>query len=205
MYTAQDVQKLRQVTGAGIMAAKKALEEAKGDLTAAVDILRKQGGKIAASKMGRATGQGLVESYIHAGGKIGALVELACETDFVARTEQFKNLAHDLAMQVAAANPLYLSPAEVPVEIVEHEKQIYLEQLASAGKTGPMVDKIIEGKLQKHYAEVCLMRQPFFKDDQKTVADVLTEAMATIGENIKIKHFARFELSGKPSVCSVKD
>ncbi len=205
MYTAQDVQKLRQATGAGMMAAKKALEEAQGDLAAAVDILRKQGGKIAASKMGRATSQGLVESYIHAGGRIGALVEVACETDFVARTEQFKILAHDLAMQVAAANPLYLSPAEVPAEAVEHEQQIYLEQLASAGKTGPMTAKIIEGKLQKYYAEVCLMQQPFFKDDQKTVAEVLTEAIATIGENIKIKRFARFELSGSPSVCNPHD
>lgn len=202
MFTAQEVQKLRQATGAGMMDAKKALSEAKGDFNSAIDILRKKGSKIAASKSGRAVSQGLVEAYIHAGAKIGALVEVACETDFVARTEQFKALAHDLAMQVAASNPLYLSPNEVAASVIEHEKKIYAEQLAAQGKTGPMAEKIIAGKLQKYYAETCLMQQPFFKDDKKTVADVLAEAIATLGENIKIKRFARFELSGNPSVCS---
>ena len=205
MFTAQDVQKLRRATGAGMMDAKKALAEAQGDFTAAVDILRKKGSKIAAGKMGRSTSQGLVEAYIHAGGKIGSLVELACETDFVARTEQFKTLAHDLAMQVAAANPQYLSPADVPADVLAHEKEIFVEQLKNDGKTGAMVDKIIEGKLQKYYEEVCLLSQPFFKDDKKPVGEVLTESIATIGENIKIKRFARFELSGNPAVCSVKE
>ncbi|KKS82042.1 MAG: Elongation factor Ts [Parcubacteria group bacterium GW2011_GWD2_43_10] len=128
------------------------------------------------------------------GGKLGVLVELACETDFVARTDKFKELAHDLAMHVAASNPLYLEPSEIPMEVIAHEKQIYTEQLAAEGKKGEMVEKIVEGKLVKYYQEVCLLQQQFFKDDKQTVTDVITAAIVAIGENIKVRRFARFAL-----------
>lgn len=200
--TPQDIQKLRTTTGAGMMDAKKALHEAAGDFDKAVAILRQRGAKVAQAKGERTTSQGLVEGYIHLGGNLGAMVEVACETDFVARTDKFKALAHDLAMQVAAANPQYISPEDVPAEVVEREREVYLGQLKEQGKTGPMVDKIIEGKLEKFYQEVCLMKQPFFKDDKRTVGEVITEAIATIGENIKVKRFARFSLSGSAVVCS---
>lgn len=194
MSNINEIQKLREQTGAGMMAAKQALEEAKGNFDEAVDVLRKRGVKVAASKVDRATGQGLVEAYVHNGGKLGVLVEVACETDFVALTDKFKDLAHDLAMQIAASNPTYLDVADVPAEVIEHEKKIYMEQLAAEGKTGVMVEKIIEGKLSKFYQEVCLLQQPFFKDDKLSVAEVITAAIATIGENIKVKRFARFAL-----------
>ena len=194
MSTINDIQKLREHTGAGMMATKKALAEADGDFAKAVDLLRQRGVKVAAAKGERATGQGLIEAYVHLGGKLGVLVEVACETDFVARTDKFKELAHDLAMQVAATNPLYLEPKDVPQEVIEREQRIYLEQLAAEGKQPPMADKIIAGKLAKFYQEVCLMKQPFFKDDQQTVAEVVTAAIAALGENIKIKRFARFAL-----------
>ncbi|MBU1039366.1 elongation factor Ts [Patescibacteria group bacterium] len=205
MITAQDVQKLRQLTGAGMMDAKKALTEASGDLEKATDILRKKGGKIAMSRGARATGQGLVESYIHAGGQVGSMVEVLCETDFVARTDQFKELVHDLAMQVTASSPLFLSTEDVPAEVVEREKRVYQEQLATEGKTGDMLVKIIEGKIQKYYQEICLLEQPFFKDDKLKVKDVVTEAIARTGENIKIKRFCRFELAGPGVTCTVKE
>ena len=194
MSTINDIQKLRERTGAGMMAAKKALAEANGDFAKAVDLLRQRGVKVAAAKGERATGQGLIEAYVHLGGKLGVLVEVACETDFVARTDKFKELAHDLAMQVAATNPLYLEPKDVPQEVIEREQRIYSEQLAAEGKQPPVADKIIAGKLAKFYQEVCLMKQPFFKDDQQTVAEVVTAAIAALGENIKIKRFARFAL-----------
>ena len=194
MSTINDIQKLRERTGAGMMAAKKALEEAGHDFAKAVDLLRQRGVKVAAAKGERTTGQGLIEAYVHLGGKLGVLVEVACETDFVARTDKFKELAHDLAMQVAATNPLYLEPKDVPQEVIEREQRIYSEQLAAEGKQPPVADKIIAGKLAKFYQEVCLMKQPFFKDDQQTVAEVVTAAIAALGENIKIKRFARFAL-----------
>lgn len=200
--TTQDIQKLRTATGAGMMDAKKALEETGGDFEKAIDALRKKGAKIAAGKGERATHQGLVEAYIHMNGGLGALVEIACETDFVARTEKFKTLAHDIAMQVAAAAPQYISPEDVPAEVKEREMNVYREQLKEQGKTGPMVEKIVEGKLEKFYQETCLVKQLFFKDDKRTVGEVLTEAVATIGENIKVKRFARFALTGGASVCS---
>jgi|SRR3989338_1160396 len=196
MSTINDIQKLRERTGAGMMAAKKALAEANGDFAKAVDLLRQRGVKVAAAKGERATGQGLIEAYVHLGGKLGVLVEVACETDFVARTDKFKELAHDLAMQVAATNPLYLEPKDVPQEVIEREQRIYSEQLAAEGKQPPVADKIIAGKLAKFYQEVCLMKQPFFKDDQQTVAEVVTAAIAVLGENIKVKRFTRFALGG---------
>ena len=196
MSTINDIQKLRERTGAGMMAAKKALEEAGHDFAKAVDLLRQRGVKVAAAKGERATGQGLIEAYVHLGGKLGVLVEVACETDFVARTDKFKELAHDLAMQVAATNPLYLEPKDVPQEVIEREQRIYSEQLAAEGKQPPVADKISAGKLAKFYQEVCLMKQPFFKDDQQTVAEVVTAAIAVLGENIKVKRFTRFALGG---------
>ncbi len=191
---AAEVQRLREFTGAGMMEAKKALDEAQGDFDRAVDVLRKRGAKVAAAKGDRVTGQGLVESYVHAGGRLGVLVEVACETDFVPRTDKFKELAHDLALQVAAANPLYLTTADVPVEVVEREKRVYQEQLAAEKKTGPMVGKIIEGKLARFYQEVCLMQQPFFRDDSQTVQQVVEAAIAATGENIRVKRFVRLAL-----------
>lgn len=185
-----------------MMDAKRALEESGGDYDKAVDALRKKGAKVAAARGERTTSQGLVESYIHGAGNLGALVEVACETDFVARTDKFKELAHDLAMQVAASNPQYVSPDDIPAEAVAREREVYAGQLKEQGKTGPMVDKIIEGKLEKFYEETCLLRQPFFKDDSKKVQDVLNETIAATGENIKVKRFARFTLAGSPSVCA---
>jgi elongation factor Ts len=202
VISSQEVQKLRAATGAGMMDAKRALEEAGGDFDKAIEVLRKKSSKMAAGKVDRVTSQGLVETYVHGGGALGVLIEVACETDFVARTDKFKDLAHDLAMQVAASNPQYIDVADISAEIVEREKRIYAEQLKEQGKTGPMVDKIIEGKLDKFYQEVCLLKQPFFKDDKRTVGEVITEAIAVIGENIKVKRFARFALSGGPTVCS---
>lgn len=197
----QDIQKLREATGAGMMDAKRALVATNGDFDKAVEELRKRGAKVAAAKVGRATGQGLVEAYIHGGGRLGVLVEVACETDFVARTDKFKDFVHDLAMQVAASNPLYLSPENVPAEVVEREKRVYQEQLKEEGKTGPMVDKIIDGKLTKFYQEVCFLNQPYFKNDKQTIGEFVTQMVATVGENIKIKRFVRFALGGSASSC----
>ena len=201
----QEVQKLRATTGAGMMDAKRALEEAGGDFDKAIEVLRKKSSKMAANKIDRVTSQGLVETYVHGGGILGALIEVACETDFVARTDKFKDLAHDLAMQVAASNPQYINVADVPAEVVEREKRIYAEQLQEQGKSGSMTGKIIDGKLDKFYQEVCLLKQPFFKDDKRTVGEVINEAIATTGENIKVKRFARFALSGGPTACHVDD
>jgi elongation factor Ts len=198
--TTQDIQKLREASGAGMMDAKKALVEAEGDFEKAIDLLRKRGAKVAASKGSRTTNQGLVEAYIHGEGGLGVLVELACETDFVARTDTFKALAHDLAMQVAASSPQYVESSQVPAEVVAREKAVYVEQLKEQGKEGAMVEKIVEGKLEKFYQEVCLMKQPFFKDDSKTVGEVVVEAIATLGENIKVRRFARFSLTGGSAV-----
>ncbi len=198
--TTQDVQQLRAASGAGMMDAKKALTEAGGDFEKAIDLLRKRGAKVAASKGDRTTSQGLVEAYIHGEGTLGVLVEVACETDFVARTDTFKALAHDLALHVAASNPQYVSPDQVPAEVVAREKAVYVDQLKQQGKEGPMVEKIIEGKLEKFYQEVCLMKQPFFRDDTKTVGEVMVAAIATLGENIKVKRFARFSLTGGSAV-----
>ena len=196
------LKKLRELTGAGVNDIKKALDEAKGDEVKAVEILRKNGQKIAAKKADRETKEGLIGSYIHSNGKVGVLVAVSCETDFVARTEQFQNFVHDLALQVAATNPLYLTPAEIPAQILEKEKEIYREQLKNEGpsagsgqaKSAELIDKIIEGKLQKYYAEVCLLNQVFVKDDKMTIEKMLTQTIAKIGENVQIKKFIRFSL-----------
>ncbi|MFH1890168.1 MAG: translation elongation factor Ts [Candidatus Kuenenbacteria bacterium] len=191
----QTIQKLRQQTGAGMMDAKKALEEADGDKSKALDILRKKGQKIAAKKQAeRSAKDGLVESYIHTGGKVGSMIVLACETDFVAKNEEFKNLAHEIAMQVAAMQPEYISPQDVPADVVAKEKEIYKEQLSKEGKSVAMLDKIVAGKLEKFYEQNCLLNQKYIKDDKKTINDLIVEATAKLGEKIEVKKMIVFTL-----------
>jgi elongation factor Ts len=189
-----DVKKLRSVTGAGMMDAKQALAEAQGDIDKAIEILRKRGQKVAAKKADRQAVEGLVGVYLHANGKLAALVEVNCETDFVARTEEFKNFANDLAMQVAAMNPQYLSPEDVPEEVKEKEKEIYAEEMKDSGKPAEVMEKIIAGKLEKFYSENCLLRQTFIKDDSISIEKYLTDTIGKIGENIKIKRFVRYSI-----------
>ncbi len=186
-----DIQALRQQTGVGMMEAKKALEAANGDAQAAIDALRKAGKKLAAEKSSRTTKEGVVGSYVHSNGKIGAMVAVACETDFVARTEDFQALAKDLALHVAAANPLYLDPESIPADIVAKEEDIYREQLKTEGKPEAMWDKILPGKMAKFYSDTCLTHQLFVKDDSKTIAQLIEESVSKLGENIKITAFSR--------------
>ena len=189
---------LRQSTGAGIVEIHKALEESGGDEAQALDILRKRGQAKAMKKQDRETRDGLVHAYVHSNGRVGALVEIACETDFVARNDDFKIFTHDVAMQVAAANPLYLTADDVSEEVKEKEMQIYREEMASSGKlkgkNEDMIVKILEGKLQKYYQDACLLDQPLIKDDTRTVRDALTEISAKVGEKVEIKRFVRFGL-----------
>jgi len=192
--TTQMIKELREKTGAGIVDCKKALQEANGDMEKAVEILRKKGAAKAAKKADRATAERIVISYIHAGGKVGALVELNCETDFVARTEDFKTLAREIAMQVAAMSPEYVSREEVPAEVIEKEKEILRQQALSEGKPEHIVEKIVEGRLNKFYSEKCLLDQPWIKDDSKTIADLVRECITKLGENIRVKRFCRFEV-----------
>lgn len=192
--TAAVVKKLRDKTGAGMMDCKKALGESGGDLEKAVDYLRQKGLAAAAKKAGRAAADGAVAAYVHPGGKIGVLVEINCETDFVARTMEFQALLKDMAMQVAAANPRYVRREEVPAEEFEREKSIYRQQALETGKPEKVVDKIVEGKLERFYSEVCLLEQSFIKDPDKKVADIMNEAVARLGENIQVRRFARYHL-----------
>lgn len=192
--TAKLVQELREKSGAGMMDCKKALTEAGGDLAKAEDVLRKKGLSAAAKRAGRIASEGAVASYIHMGGKIGVLLEVNCETDFVARTEGFQSLVKDIAMQIAAASPLYVKREEVPPELVAKELEIAKHQAREAKKPEPIVEKIAQGKVDKYYKEVCLMDQPFVKDDKKSMQEVVTEAVARIGENIQVRRFARFVL-----------
>lgn len=192
--TTSMVKELREATGAGVLDCKKALEASGGDLEKAKAYLREKGLAAAAKKAGRVAKEGLIEAYVHTGGRVGALIELDCETDFVARTEEFKALAHDLAMQVVAAKPLYLAPEDIPPDVLEEEKNVYRAQARDAGKPEHIIERIVEGKLQKHFQEVCLMRQPFIKDDDLTVQDIVTRTIAKLGENIVMRRFARFEL-----------
>ncbi len=190
--TARMVQELREKTGAGMMDCKKALAEAGGDAARAEEILRKKGLSAAARKAGRVASEGLVASYVHLGGKIGVLVEVNCETDFVARNEAFQQLARDLAMHVAAMAPQYVRREEVPAEVAERELEIGRAQAREQKKPDAIVEKIAQGKLDKFYKEVCLLEQPFVRDDKKTVEEVVAEAVARIGENIRVRRFARF-------------
>ncbi len=192
--TAQMVKELRERTGAGMMECKKALQEANGDIEKAIEILKKKGIAKAEKKASRATKEGLIGSYIHMGGKIGVLVEVNCETDFVARTDEFQALVKDIAMQIAAMNPKYISPEDVPEEVIEKEKAIYREQALESGKPEHVVDRIVEGKMKKFFEEVCLLEQRFIKDDSKKVRDIITEAIAKLGENIKVSRFVRFQI-----------
>ena len=192
--TASQVQELRQRTGVGMMECKKALEETSGDLEAAIDLLRTRGQAKAARKAGRETSEGLVESYIHLGGKIGVLIEVDCETDFVAKTTDFRELARSLAMQVAAAAPLAVDGEALDAEVVEREMGIYRQQAEDSGKPAEIVEKIASGKLEKWYQEVCLLDQAYIKDPDRKVSDVVNEAVQRLGENIVVRRFTRFEV-----------
>lgn len=188
------IQKLRLQTSMGMMDCKKALEEAEGDIDKAVDILRKKGAKIAAKRGDNATSAGLVHAYIHPGATLGVLVELNCETDFVARNDMIIQFATDLGMHIAALNPLYVSSDSVDAAFLEKEKSIIRDQLIAEGKKGDFIEKIIEGKVKKIFSEVCLLEQTFVKSDSLTVDEVLKDLIGKLGENIKIRRFARFQV-----------
>lgn len=188
------IQDLRNATGLGMMDCKKALEEANGDIEQAIELLRKRGAAIAAKRSDKDTAEGIIHAYIHPGSRIGVLIELNCETDFVARNENIVQFAQDLCLQITALKPLYLSPADVDAKFLEHEKEIFAAQLKDSGKPEKIVDQIVEGKLNKLYTEICLLKQAFIKDDQKTVEEVLQSLIAKTGENIKIKRFVRYEI-----------
>lgn len=194
MIKAADVKALRDKTGAGMMDCKKALVEAKGDLDKANEILREKGIATAAKKSGRIAAEGIVTSYIHGNGRIGVLLEVNIETDFAAKNEDFQQFAKDIAMQIAAMNPQYVRREEVPVDMVDKEKAILKSQAINEGKPEAIVDKIIEGRIDKFYKQICLVEQPFVKDSDKTVTELTTELIAKIGENIKIRRFTRYEM-----------
>jgi len=188
------VRDLRERTGAGILDCQKALVQASGDLNKAIDLLRQKGLATAQKKAGRMTNDGLIASYIHAGSKLGVLVEVNCETDFVAKTDDFQELARDLAMHIAAATPAYVKREDVPAEVVEKEKEIYLAQAKESGKPAPVLDKIVAGRVEKFYAETCLMEQPYVKDPAVVVKELLSQKIAKLGENISVRRFSRFRL-----------
>jgi elongation factor Ts len=192
--SAQQVKELREATGAGVLECRKALQQTGGDFDKAVAILREKGLSAAAKKAGREARDGLVELYSHGGGRVGVMVEVNCETDFVARTEQFRKFAHDLALHIAASSPRYLDVADVPAEELENERSIARNRALQEGKPEKILDKIVEGRLEKFYQEVCLMRQPFVKDESLTISDLLKQTIATIGENVIIRRFARWQL-----------
>jgi elongation factor Ts len=192
--TASMVKELRERTGSGMMACKKALTESDGNMDKAIDFLREKGLAAAAKKAGRVAAEGIVESYIHGGGRIGVLVEVNCETDFVAKTDGFRALVKDIAMHIAATNPTYLNRDEVPASVLEHEKTVLTEQARNEGKPEKIIEKMVVGRIEKYYKEVCLMDQEFIKDGDKTIAELITESIAKIGENISIRRFARFQL-----------
>ena len=188
------IKELREKTGVGIMDCKTALKECDGNINKAIEYLRKKGIATAKKRGGRATTQGQVQSYIHAGGKIGVLVEVNCETDFTGKTEDFVNFVKDIAIQIAATSPIAVDRESVPEDILEKEKDIYATQAKTSGKPDKVIDKIVEGKLKKFFSEVCLLEQPFVKDTESTVQDLLNEMMAKTGENILIRRFVRFQL-----------
>jgi elongation factor Ts len=188
------VKELRKLTGAPLMDCKKALEKTGGDIQQAMNVLREKGIAVATKRSGKEAREGIIVSYIHHSGKVGVLLELNCETDFVARTEEFKNLAHDLAMQVAAMAPTYICREEVPPEVLEQEKEVLRRWAESQGKPPKAVEKMVEGKLENFFANVCLLEQPFIKDEEKKVKDIIAEAMGKIGEKIAVGRFTRYEL-----------
>jgi elongation factor Ts len=195
--SAERVKELREKTGAGMMDCKRALSETSGDIERAIDYLRQKGLSDAAKRTGRTASEGLIGSYIHPGGKIGVLVEVNCESDFVARTEEFQMLIKDLAMHVAASNPLYLRREEVPEEVVAREKNIYEVQAKEGGKPEKIVERIVQGKLEKFFQDVCLLEQPFVKDPDMSVNQRVSSAIAKLGENIVVRRFQRFQLGGQ--------
>jgi elongation factor Ts len=188
------IQKLREITGLGMLDCKKALEETNGDIEKAIELLRKKGAAVAAKRADKTTAEGIVHSYIHPGSRVGVLIELNCETDFVANTADVKAFAHDVCLHIAACKPLYLTPEEVDPKLVEHEQAIFKEQMLATGKPEKVIAQIVAGKINKLYSEICLLQQPFIKNDQFTVDQVLKDLIAKTGENIKIKRFARFEI-----------
>ncbi|HLC18236.1 MAG TPA: translation elongation factor Ts [Thermodesulfobacteriota bacterium] len=192
--SAEMIKGLRERTGAGIMDCKKALSESGGDMDRAVDFLREKGLAAAQKKAGRVASEGLVYSYIHPGGKVGVLVEVNCESDFVAKTEDFAGLVKDIAMHIAAMNPQHVRRSEIPPEVIEKEREIYAAQARESGKPEKVLDKIVEGKVEKFYKEVCLLEQPFVKDSDLTVEKLVIDAIARIGENISVRRFARFKV-----------
>ncbi len=192
MIDAKLVSQLREMTGAGMMDAKRALEETNGDLASAADALRVKGLVKAASKTERATKEGRVHAYLHGNAKLGAMVEVLCETDFVARTEGFIAMCHDIAMHISASDPLYVKREDVPVDLIEKQKELFRAEMAEQAKPAEIVEKIVEGKLNKYYSDICLLEQAFIKDEDKTVDEFIKGKVATIGENIQVSRFSRF-------------
>jgi elongation factor Ts len=197
----ETVKTLRERTGAGVLDCKKALVACDGNIDKAIDVLREKGLAKAISKSSREAGDGMIFTYIHAGGKLGVLVELNCETDFVAKTEEFQGLGKEIAIQVAATDPSFIRPEDVPVDVVEHEKGLYRAQLEAEKKPEQVWEKIIEGKLGAYYKENCLMQQPYIRDESKTIDELIKAMIAKTGENIVVARFARFKIGGKPTVC----
>ena len=192
--TSQMVKELRDKTAAGMMDCKKALNETDGDMEKAVDVLRQKGLAVAAKRAGRATSEGVIETYIHAGGKLGVMVELNCETDFVAKTDKFKELARDLAMHIAASNPVAIDRDNVPEDILAREKNIYIQQALESGKPENIVEKIVSGKVDKFLSEVCLLEQKYVKNPDLSIQDLLTDCVGKMGENISVKRFTRYQI-----------
>lgn len=195
--TAEMVKLLREATNAGVLDCKKALSETGGDFEAAVEILRKKGLATAAKKASRDANEGLIGTYVHPGSKVASIVEVNCETDFVARTDEFQQLARDLAMHVTAARPLWVAREDVPADVVAKEREVYGEQMANSGKPAQVIAKIVDGKLDKWYSEVCLLEQAFIKEPDVTIKDLLTNRIASLGENIKIRRFSRLEIGAE--------
>lgn len=195
--TSQMVKDLRDKTAAGMMDCKKALAETNGDMEKAIDLLRQKGLAVAAKRAGRATSEGTIGVYVHAGGKLGVMVELGCETDFVAKTDAFVDFAKDVAMHIAAVNPVGITREDIPVELITREKEIYVNQALDSGKPANIVEKMVAGKLDKFIAESCLLEQKFVKDPDLTIQDKLNEIIATMGENISIKRFTRFQVGAE--------
>ncbi len=192
--TSKMVKELRDKTAAGMMDCKKALTETDGDMEKAIDLLRQKGLAVAAKRAGRATSEGIISTYIHAGGKLGVMVEVGCETDFVAKTDKFIEFAKDVAMHIAAANPVSVTREDVPDTIIAREKEIYIQQGLDSGKPENIVEKMVTGKIEKFIAEIVLLEQPFVKDPDRTIQEILTDLVGKMGENITIKRFIRFQI-----------
>lgn len=190
----QTIIQLRSKTGAGIVDCKNALLESGGDINKATEILRAKGQKVVAAKMAREAREGLIHSYLHPNGRVGVLIEVNCETDFVSRNEEFRNLVHDLALQVASMNPLYIEPQNIPEEVLSKEKKIYEEELEKENKPSEIKEKIIEGKMQKYYEEICFMKQFFIKDDKVKIEELIAQKIRVLGENIQVRRFIRYSL-----------